>query len=81
MHINSEEAHTTKPKNQLSTPELIFKYINIVIVLILLFCIQGFLRFREHSIEQGYYVFSTDSLIWCAAGFFGIFVSGLACRY
>ena len=50
MHTNSEEAHTTKPKNQLSTPELIFKYINIVIVLILLFCIQGFLRFREHSI-------------------------------
>jgi hypothetical protein len=56
------------------TSETIFKYINIVIVLILLFCIKGFLLFREYCIGKGYYVFSIDSLIWCAVGFAGIFV-------
>jgi ceramide synthetase len=46
----------------------------VVLVLVLLFCIEGFLRFREYCVAKGYYVFSTDSLIWCAVGFAGIFV-------
>lgn len=45
-----------------------------VLVLILLFCIKGFLSFREYCISKGYYVFSTDSLVWCAVGFGAIFV-------
>lgn len=56
------------------TSETIFKYINAVLVLILLFCLKGFLVFREYCMQKGYYVFSTDSLIWCGVGFAGIFV-------
>lgn len=55
--------------------ETIFKYINGVIVLVLVFCLKGFLEFREYCVQKGYYVFSTDSLIWCGVGFAGIFVS------
>jgi hypothetical protein len=57
------------------TSETIFKYINLVIILVLIFCIKGFLSFREYCIAKGYYVFSIDSLIWCAVGFAGIFVT------
>jgi hypothetical protein len=57
------------------TSETIFKYINLVIVLVLVFCVKGFLEFREYCVQKGHYVFSTDSLIWCAVGFVGIFVS------
>lgn len=56
------------------TSEKIFKYVNIVLALILAFCVKGFLKFREYCMQKSYYVFSVDSLIWCAVGFAGIFV-------
>ncbi len=54
--------------------QTIFKCINVILVLILLFCINGFLQFRKYCETKGYYVFSTDALIWCGFGFFSIFV-------
>lgn len=56
------------------TSETIFKYVNIFVTLILVFCIQGFLNFRDHCISKGIYVFSIDSFIWSLVGFIGIFV-------
>ena len=49
---------------------------NLVVTLILVFCIQGFLNFREHCQAKGFYVLSMDSLVWSLVGFVGIFVSG-----
>lgn len=70
----TDQPTSTTLENKILKSEAIFKYINIAIVLILLFCIKGFLNFREFCFEKGYYVFATDSLIWCAVGFAGIFV-------
>lgn len=74
---NAQAAPAQQQKQAEKEPlssEAIFKYINVVLVLVLLFCIKGFLQFREYCISRGYYVFSTDSLIWCAVGFASIFV-------
>lgn len=64
----------TPKKREAITSETVFKYINIVLILILIYCVPGFLNFREYAQLKGWYVFSPDSLIWCAAGFIGIFV-------
>ena len=80
VSTKSESRSGVKEVGKPLTSETIFKYINVVIVLILLFCIKGFLTFREYCIEKGYYVFSMDSLIWCAVGFAGIFVRANICR-
>ena len=47
---------------------------NISVTFILLFCVKGFLEFREYCLSKGYYVFAVDSLIWMAVGFSFIFV-------
>lgn len=72
--ISTTTAVTAKKREPI-TSETVFKYINIVLILILIYCVPGFLNFREYAQQKGWYVFSTDSLIWCAAGFIGIFVS------
>jgi hypothetical protein len=56
------------------TPEDIFKYVNLAVTFILLFCVKGFLEFRSYSQNKGYYVFAVDSLIWVAVGFTFVFV-------
>jgi hypothetical protein len=56
------------------TSETIFKYVNIIVTLILLFCIKGFIKFRDHCISKDIYVFPVDSLIWSLVGFIGIFI-------
>lgn len=57
------------------TTETVFKYVNLFVVLILLFCIKGFINFREECSAKNIYVFSVDSLIWSLVGFISIFVS------
>ena len=57
------------------TTERVFKCLSIIVVSILLYCLPGFLRFREYCISKGYYVFSTSSFIWTVVGFFGVFVN------
>jgi len=42
---------------------------------ILIYCIPGFLAFRNHNLSQGYHVFKLESLIWAVLGFFGIYVT------
>jgi hypothetical protein len=54
--------------------EDIFKWVNLVVTFVLLFCVKGFLEFRAYCQLKGYYVFEVDSLIWLAAGFFFVFV-------
>lgn len=56
------------------TAEDIFKYVNLAVTFILLFCVKGFLEFRAYSESKAYYVFSVDSLIWVGVGFFFVFV-------
>lgn len=36
-------------KREPITSETVFKYINIVLILILIYCVPGFLSFREHA--------------------------------
>lgn len=64
-----------QPSKKRFTPEDIFKYVNLAVTSILLFCVKGFLEFRSYCEMKGYYVFSMDSLIWIAVGFSFIFVS------
>lgn len=45
-----------------------------MLLLILVFCVPGFLKFRDHCAAKGYYVFSSDSLSWCGLGFLIVFV-------
>ncbi len=59
------------------SPEDIFKYVNLAVTFILLFCVKGFLEFRAYCESKGYYVFSVDSLIWMGVGFFFVFVTNL----
>lgn len=54
--------------------EQIFKYLCVLLVGILIYCLPGFLNFREHCLQRGYYVFATDSLAYCGIGFVSIFV-------
>ena len=67
----SEESQSEK---KVITSETVFKYINLIVVLIMLFCVQGFLNFREFCISKNIYVFSIDSLVWSLIGFIAIFV-------
>lgn len=69
--INSKQSKYT---NSGMDTETIFKYINIIVTLILLFCIKGFLSFRELCQQKGYYVINMDSVIWSLVGFLTIFV-------
>ena len=62
------------PAKKVLTSEVIFKYVNLFVLLILLFCIKGFLNYREFCQENGIYVFSVDSFIWSLFGFIFIFV-------
>lgn len=62
------------------TSETIFKYLNIFVTSILIFCIPGFLNFRDHCISKQLYVFSTDSFIWSLVGFICIFVPAILSR-
>lgn len=70
MEHQKATGQTKKPL----TAQQIFKYVNIVVVAVLMLCLRGFYDFRNHCIAKGYYVFASDSLIWCAIGFIGIFV-------
>ena len=72
--VNNSENTQLSVQNQPSQSERVFKYVNIVLLLILAYCIPGFLAFRELSIRQGYHSFKLSSLGWSAVGFFGIFV-------
>lgn len=57
------------------SPEDIFKYVNLAVTFILLFCVKGFLEFRAYCESKGYYVFAVDALIWVGVGFSFIFVN------
>lgn len=62
------------PTKKKLTSEDIFKYVNLAVTFILLFCVKGFLEFRAYSESKGYYVFAVDSLVWVAVGFSFVFV-------
>lgn len=65
---------THNDKGKLSSED-IFKWVNLGVTVILIFCVKGFLEFRAYCEVKGYYVFAVDSLIWVAVGFFFIFVN------
>lgn len=62
-----------------ATSQKIFKWVNIVLAGFLLYCIPGFLSFREVLGAKGYYIFTVQSWWWCLAGFvcYGVSFSGL----
>ena len=77
MQVITEEA---VPPKKVLTSETIFKYVNICVTLILLFCVRGYLNFRNFAFEKNLYVFSVDSFVWSLIGFIGIFVRNPLCR-
>lgn len=70
----SEVADHDTVQKKVFTSETIFKYVNWLVVLILVFCIKGFINFRNHCISKQIHVFSVDSFIWSLVGFVSIFV-------
>lgn len=61
--------------NQVEVVQKVFRNVCIVLLLVLVFCVPGFIKFREYCVGKGYHVFSADSFAWCGLGFFLVFVS------
>lgn len=66
-----------KPKRNPMEMENIFKTICIILLMILVFCVPGFLKFRDYCMSKNYYVFAVDSFRWCTLGFFLVFVTNI----
>ena len=60
--------------NKLDGVQKVFRGVCIVLFLILVFCVPGFLKFRDYCATKEYHVFSADSFAWCGLGFFLVFV-------
>ena len=86
MQANSEsqsliDLSSLKSTSKSLTPlQKVFRRVCIVLFCVLIFCIPGFLKFRQYCQYKGYYVFSASSLKWCVLGFFIIFVTNLLFR-
>ena len=67
-----EDNHTKIKK--LDGIQKVFRGLCIILFLILVFCLPGFLKFRDYCTTKQYHVFSADSFAWCGLGFFLVFV-------
>jgi hypothetical protein len=60
---------------KVESAEDVFKVVIVLVGIILSFCVKSILRFRDYCQESGYYIFQAESLVYCAIGFFGVWVS------
>lgn len=60
--------------------ERLFSNVSVVLVLILLYCIPGFLSFKELASAKGYHFVKAESWWWCLVGFivYGVPFSSLS---
>ena len=65
---------TSEAKRAKITAEEIFKYVCIVLFLVLVYFTPGFLRFRQYCESKGLYVASSNGYIAMTIGFFAYFV-------
>ena len=54
--------------------EKVFRNMCVVLFLILVFCVPGFLKFRQHCVNKGYGVVDEEAFIWVFIGFTVVFV-------
>ncbi len=61
-------------KIERSLMERIFKYTCIVLLAMLLYCIPGFIAFKDLARQNGLYFITPQAWYWCIAGFvlFGV---------
>lgn len=74
MSENSKDTNDKKEKDHGYQFEIIWRNILIVIVGIFLYCIPGFMSFKEKALEKGVYFIPNSAWIWTAVGFvaFGV---------
>lgn len=56
-------------KEKLPTSQRVWRSINIVLAFILVYCVPGFLSFKNMAFEKGYHFIQGESWFYCFIGF------------
>lgn len=67
-------------KEKEASSEKLFRYVTIVLVMGLLYCVPGFLSFKDLATSQGYHFVKSESWWWCLVGFvvYGVTILSLS---
>lgn len=55
-------------KEKEPSTEKLFRYVTMVLVVALLYCVPGFLSFKDIATSQGYHFVKAESWWWCLVG-------------